>query len=152
MAIEHVTAVRAPGIDPTAIVSPLASLRFVDRVRIGPKATIGPWCCVWGGWSKTTVSIGAGALLGPGVMVAAGNHRIDGTGWIRDEGFDEADASVGEGAWIGAHVTIVGAHVGAGAVVAANAVVTTDVPAGAIVGGVPARLLGWRPGHGPTDD
>lgn len=151
VAREHVEARRSPGVHPDAIISPLASLRFVDRVSIGPQAIIGPHCCVWGGWSDTAVHVGAGALLGPGVVVVAGNHQIDQPGWIRDAGFDEADASVGDGSWIGAHATIVGAHVGAGAVVAANAVVTADVPDGAIVAGAPARVVGWRPGYGPTD-
>lgn len=148
--VEHIGARRAAGIDAQANISPLASLRFVERVTIGPKAVVGPYCCVWGGWSTTTVSIGAGALLSPHVVVVAGNHQIDQAGWVRNAGFDEADASVGEGAWIGAHATIVGAHVGDGAVVAANAVVTEDIPAGAIAVGAPARVIGWRPGQEPA--
>jgi acetyltransferase-like isoleucine patch superfamily enzyme len=141
---EHV-AIRheSSGISERALISPLASLRFGDRLEIGPKATIGPYCAVWGGFEATT-RIGAGALLAPGAVVVAGNHRIDGEGWVRDLGFDEHDASVGDGAWIGAHATIVGCHVGAGAVVAANAVVVDDVPADAVVAGAPARVIRMR--------
>ena len=144
VAREHVTPRREhDGIDATALVSPLASLRFADHLVIGPKATVGPFCAVWGGFEAMT-RIEAGAMLGPGAVVVAGNHVVDGPGWIRDLGFDEHDATVGEGAWIGANATIVGCQVGAGAVVAANSVVTTDVPADTIVAGAPARVVRTR--------
>ncbi|WP_269799630.1 CatB-related O-acetyltransferase [Geodermatophilus chilensis] len=53
--------------------------------------------------------------------------------------------TIGNDVWIGNRVTILrGVHVGDGAVLAAGAVVTRDVPPYAIVGGVPARLIRWR--------
>ncbi len=146
VADEHVLAVRASAIDPAATISPLASLRFTDRVAIGPRANIGPFCCIWGGWSQAWARVGDGALLSPGVALVAGNHRISEPGWVRDLGFDERDVEVGEGAWIGAHATIVGCRVGAGAVIGAGAVVLNDVPDGAIAVGAPARVVGHRPG------
>jgi hypothetical protein len=60
--------------------------------------------------------------------------------------------TVGDDVWIGSHVVILdGVTVGSRSVVAAGAVVTKDVPAGAVVGGNPARVLRWRiPGLAPT--
>ena len=71
----------------------------------------------------------------------------DGTGWLyRDERgrrYRYAPVTVGDRCFIGARATIMpGVRIGDGSVVAAGAVVTRSVPAGSIVGGVPARVIG----------
>ena len=141
---ENVAPRSLPTIDPSANISPLASIRFAERVAIGPRATVGPYCCVWGGWSRTWTRIGEGALLSPGVILVAGNHGTDGLGPVRDEPFQEMDVEIGAGSWIGAHAVIVGCRVGVGAVVGAGAVVTSDIPDYAIAVGAPARVVGMR--------
>ncbi|MDY3010519.1 MAG: DapH/DapD/GlmU-related protein [Clostridiales Family XIII bacterium] len=51
---------------------------------------------------------------------------------------------VGKKAWIGAKATILSnVTIGDGAIVAAGAVVTKDVPAMAVVGGVPAKIINY---------
>lgn len=63
-----------------------------------------------------------------------------------DAGFSEyPSTTIGHDVWIGARAIIkAGLRVGNGAVVAAGAVVTKDVPDYAIIGGVPARILRFR--------
>ena len=64
---------------------------------------------------------------------------------IRDVPDELLPTKIGRDVWIGANAVILGGvTIGDGAVVAAGAVVTKDVEAGAIVAGVPARLLRKR--------
>lgn len=79
--------------------------------------------------------------LGPFVRLITDTHEIGGhdkrAGDVRHE-----PISVGDGTWIGAAVTVVGGvRIGAGCVIAAGAVVTSDVPDDTMVGGVPATII-----------
>lgn len=87
------------------------------------------------------VHIADRAVFGPQVMLLTTTHHLgDGD---RRAGLPYAEpVQIGEGAWLCARSTILpGITIGAGAVVAAGAVVTKDVPPNTIVGGVPARTL-----------
>ena len=67
--------------------------------------------------------------------------------WYEDTGFRENDmpVTIGNGVWIGIRCLILdGVTIGDGAIVAAGAVVTKDVPPFAVVGGVPAKVLKYR--------
>lgn len=120
------------------------------NVFAGNRIAIGEGCRFM--CTRAPIHIGDHVMFGPNVTVVTGNHRIDVVGKYMDEVTDlektEADDQpvVFEGDnWIGAGAVILkGVRVGCGAVVAAGAVVTKDVPAYAVVGGNPARVIRMR--------
>lgn len=92
------------------------------------------------------VRIGSGTLIGGFVTIIDGNHEFDDTHRpIREQGGKQLPIDIGTDVWIGSNAIVLqGVRIGDGAVVAANATVTSDVPAGAIVGGTPARVIRMR--------
>lgn len=99
--------------------------------------------------TRAKVRIGDHVMFGPRVTVITGNHRIDLIGRYMDtvkdnekRPEDDQDVVFEGDNWIGANATILqGVTVGRGAVIAAGAVVTKDVPPYTICGGVPAKVL-----------
>jgi acetyltransferase-like isoleucine patch superfamily enzyme len=88
------------------------------RVRIGPNVMVGNYSII----SDTEI---------PGIDMPPGAPEME-----------PRDVEIGDGAWLAARVTVLpGARIGAGAVIAAGSVVAGDIPAGAVAGGIPARVL-----------
>lgn len=85
------------------------------------------------------IYIGDDSLIGSNVVMATINHDQDPANRGNNH---PASIHIGKKVWIGSHATILpGVTIGDNAIVAAGAVVTKDVPANTIVGGVPAKVL-----------
>ena len=85
------------------------------------------------------ITIGDGSLIGHGSTLTTLDHGVDPD---RRADMIPAPIVIGRKVWLGASVTVVpGVTIGDGAIVGAGAVVTKDVPANAIVAGVPAKVI-----------
>lgn len=93
------------------------------------------------------IEIGEKCLLSQQITIVAANHSIVKGTPIMDQAWDTSkrDVYIGDDVWIGAGAVILpGARIEAGAIVAAGSVVNGNVPANAIVAGVPAKLVKYR--------
>jgi acetyltransferase-like isoleucine patch superfamily enzyme len=117
-------------------------------IHIGRGSLIGEHNIIRG---QGGVSIGNGVYTSPLVQIIAVNHVFDDPKRpFVGQGITAQGIVIEDGVWIGAGAIITdGVRVGEGAVVAAGAVVTKDVPAHTVVGGVPARFL-RQIGEGPS--
>lgn len=116
-----------------------------DAVTIGPGAELNDALL---NVSSGTITIGRDVLLAHHVSVLTGTHDYRTFGVQRRHAIpgEGRDVVIGEGAWVAANATIIGpCRIGAHAVVAAGAVVISDVPAYSLVAGVPARVISHIP-------
>lgn len=90
---------------------------------------------------RARVTIRDDVSIGPYTRLITDSHHLGDPSHRAGAGKTEPIV-IGAGVWIGAGVTVLGGvNVGDGAVIAAGAVVTGDVPANALVGGIPAKVL-----------
>lgn len=133
---------RLAGVSVAPKVRICSSARFQinGALVVGQDTWIGHEVLVVGG--DADVTIGAQVDIGPRVTIVTGTHAIAREGRVAGEG-RSAPVHLGDGCWVGAGALILGGvRVGERAIVAAGAMVNRDVPPGAVVGGVPARVIG----------
>lgn len=106
------------------------------NIRVGKNVFINSGCRFQ---DQGGITIGDGVLIGHNVVLATLNHDTDPR---KRSTMHPAPIVICKNVWIGANATVVpGVTLGEGAIVAAGAVVTKDVPPNVIVGGVPAKFI-----------
>jgi maltose O-acetyltransferase len=112
-------------------------------ISIGTDTIVGDHAFLDG---RSSLKIGNHVDIASGIMIYNSEHNLE------SEGFEatEEPVEIGDYVFIGPRVIILpGVKIGKGAVVAAGAVVTKEVPDFAIVGGVPAKVIGERKNKNP---
>lgn len=115
---------------------------FTPGLIIGDNSGVGIGCEING-----PVTIGRNVLMGPEVVVYTVAHRYERKSMtIIEQGFHKPQSvHIGNDCWIGRRAIILpGVHIGDGCVIGAGAVVTKDIPAYSVVGGVPAKIIKYR--------
>jgi UDP-2-acetamido-3-amino-2,3-dideoxy-glucuronate N-acetyltransferase len=113
-----------------------AGVRIGDNVKLQNHALI-----------YEPADLGDGVFIGPAVVLTNDQYprAIDPDGTLKHAGdWEPVGVTIAHGASLGARsVCVAPLHIGRWAMIAAGAVVTTDVPDFALVAGVPARRIGW---------
>ena len=123
-------------VDPTLRVFPPFYTDFGKNITIGKHVFINA-CCHF--QDHGGVTIGDGCQIGHNVVFATLNHGIPADDRVHTY---PAPIVLGKNIWVGSNATILqGVTIGDNSIIAAGAVVTKDVPAGTIVGGVPAKII-----------
>jgi acetyltransferase-like isoleucine patch superfamily enzyme len=112
-------------------------------VEIGAKTVMGQECTIS---AYQRVRIGEECVIADRAMFIDFDHgMVEVERPIRKQGIYKRDVEVGNNVWIGYGACVLrGVSVGDNSVIGTNSVVTKDVPANAVVGGIPARIIRMR--------
>ncbi len=126
----------------------LLDYAFIQLTKPEPKLIVGDDVAIGRNTiiaCKKLIKIGNYARIGPFVQIIDHDHSFIKNKLVMNQKAKCEDVIIGEDVWIGTHAVILkGVNVGDGAVIAAGAVVTRDIPENAIVGGVPAKIIKYR--------
>lgn len=112
-------------------------------IKFGDNCSVNPFCVIYGAGSLV---VGSNVSIAAGVTIVPQSHVVKpGLGPSFETGTELQPIVVEDNVWIGTRAVILGGvTIGLGAIVGAGAVVTKDVPSGAYVAGVPAKVIKYR--------
>jgi virginiamycin A acetyltransferase len=141
-------------LDAATVLEPPVRIGRHTRIR---ESLIGSYTYIGDGSTLLAARVGRFCSGAWGVTLGASAHHLDRAtthtfpwlpidgGFVDDPGISVEPLYVGHDVWIGCNAVVLsGLRVGDGAAIAAGAVVTSDVPAYAVVAGVPARIVRLR--------
>jgi len=133
--VELMSDITGEAVDPSFNLFPPFYADFGQNIHFGKNVFVNA-CCNF--QDQGGIFIGNNVLIGHNVVLATIDHDLD----PASRRNHYAPIRICDNAWIGASAVITkGVTIGQNAVVAAGAVVTRDVPANTVVGGVPAKVL-----------
>ena len=123
-------------------IGPKVSIRGYKNIHVGSNVRILKGCRIIGNGGLT---VGSNVRFAPESVILTRNHNYHGDGLPYDETFINEPIAIGDNVWIGTRVIILpGVNIADGAIVGAGSVVTKSIPELSIVGGNPAKILGFR--------
>jgi acetyltransferase-like isoleucine patch superfamily enzyme len=113
------------------------------ELSIGAKSVLGQECTIS---AYQHISIGRECIIADRVMMIDFDHgMVEVERPIREQGIYKRNVDIGHNVWIGYGACLLrGVRVGDNSVIGTSAVVTADVPANAVVGGIPAKIIRMR--------
>lgn len=132
----------------------IAALKIHDgapHLKIGAGTKIGNYSHII---CTRLIDIGENVLTADRLYIADNRHEYaDVTRPVIDQGLAQlSDVRIGNGTWIGENVCIIGCSIGANCVIAANSVVTRDIPDHCVAAGAPAIPVQWLTDRGSAVD
>lgn len=114
------------------------------RIVIGDNLSLNPYSILYGHGGLT---IGNDVRIAAGTVIIPSNHNFESREKpITQQGLSRQGITIEDDVWIGANVTVLdGSYISKGCVIAAGAVVRGETEAYGIYGGVPAKLIKFRP-------
>jgi GT2 family glycosyltransferase/acetyltransferase-like isoleucine patch superfamily enzyme len=141
----HVGEVKKLTLGPEVRYAPNVSFANAERISIGARTRVGARTSLWAGDHSGAIRIGSDCNFAPNCFVTASNYGIEAGTPFLDQPKVDSDIEIGDDVWFGAGVVVLaGVTIGSHCVIAAGSVVTKDIPANSIAGGVPAKVIRER--------
>lgn len=125
-----------------SVVSSFTKIKASDGpLKIGSQVSISTGCFIsshYGG-----VEIGDHCLIGPNVSIVGNNYHYDQIEIpLEEQGVVSKGIEIGRNVWLGAGVCVLdGATIGDNTIITPNSVVSSNIPAGTIASGIPAKVI-----------